>query len=38
MRRAFPAEVIGNSIGLPVKLLLRTMHNPAGNKILTPTA
>jgi hypothetical protein len=35
MRRAFPAETIGNSIFLPVKLLLRTMHNHAGWKILT---
>ena len=32
---AFVAEAIGDSISLPVKLLLRTTHNHAGRKTLT---
>ena len=37
MMSAFVTEAIGDSISLPVKLLLRTTYNHAGRKTLTLT-
>jgi hypothetical protein len=37
MMRAFVTEAIGDSISLPVKLLLRTAYNHARRKTLTLT-
>jgi len=35
MMSAFVTEAIGDSISLPVKVLLRTTHDHAGRKTLT---